>query len=304
MDRIAVVQDFCFPGAKAGNLAKAGRWVAEAAGQGAQLVLFPELYLTGFGFEGPTAPGLAENLDGAAMDFLKTLAHRHRLWILMGFPERDPVSGRVFNSLVCLTDQGAVAGCYRKVHLFDREQAVFDRGDASVVIDTPLGRAGLLICYDIEFPELARCLALQDARLLLVASANMVPWCPQQEIFARARAAENQVFLALANRVGQEAGFRFCGRSICVDPWGRVTARANARGPQLLVAELAPEHGRPPQGAAVDYLRDRRPEVYAALSVALQTRRLTAIASGSPAADFVAATETQTSRSQTEEGET
>lgn len=264
MSRIAIVQDYCSVGAKAENLSKAGQLVAEAADQGAKMILFPELFLTGFAFDRLDAE-LAETIDGPALKELGGLARRHGMWIFMGFPEYDPSTGQIFDSLACLTDQGAIAGCYRKIHLFDREQTAFACGDAPVLIDTPFGRVGLLISYDIEFPELARCLALQGPRLLVVASSNMVPWCSQQEIFGRARAIENQVFLALANRVGREAGFHFCGGSLCVDPVGQVIAHAETKDASLLVAELAEGRRRSLQDSVVNYFRDRRPAVYQGL---------------------------------------
>jgi len=184
----------------------------------------------------------------------------------MGFPELDPASRKIYNSLVCLSDRGDILAVYRKIHLYDEEKKYFASGSKIIIIETPLGRTGFLICYDLEFPEMARMIALQGAAVVLVATANMYPWCDHQNVYVTARAMENQFFLGLANRIGQEKDLVFCGRSSLVDPMGSILARADTFEPALLIAEIDLSRLAKARSSSVNYLRDRRPEIYQPLS--------------------------------------
>ncbi len=123
--------------------------------------------------------------------------------------------------------QGQISGSYHKIHLFHAEAGWFLPGDQFKVMDFGLGPAGLLICYDLEFPEAVRELALRGAKWVATCTGNMLPNQHLQEIFVQSRAAENHVWVAVANRVGREAGMEFFGESAVADPGGVMTVRAN-----------------------------------------------------------------------------
>ena len=265
MARIAIVQDDCFLSEKAQNIAKASGLIKSAAEQNARLVLFPEMHLTGYAL-GDDIHQLAEPVSGPGVAALAQLAKSNQICICMGFPELDPASREIFNSLVCLSDRGEILAVYRKIHLFDEEKKYFSAGREIKIVETPLGRTGFLICYDLEFPEMARMIALQGAEVVLVATANMHPWREHQDVYVTARAMENQIFLALANRVGREKNLVFCGSSGLVDPMGHILTRADARSPALLIADMDPGSIGAARSGSINYLRDRRPEIYQPLS--------------------------------------
>lgn len=261
MVRIAIVQEDSKFGDKADNLNTSSSLIARAAMEGAHLVLFPELFLTGYSLKKGLRE-LAEEISGPSIARLANLAETNRIHICMGFAERDSQSASIFNSLVCLSEKGKILAVYRKVHLFDAEKNFFTPGNEIVIAETAIGPLGFSICYDLEFPEWSRLYALQGAHLLLVANANMYPWCAYQEVYAKARAMENQMFLAMANRVGISDDFRFCGESLIIDPTGNVLKKANGEGPSLLVANLNIKRMYEIRKSSINYFRDRRADLY------------------------------------------
>mgnify|MGYP000100223854 CR=1 FL=1 len=210
-------------GAVADNLAEAEARLAHLADEGAALAVLPEMWSCGFD---------NANLDQHArrtpeiLERLSRLATRHRMVIGGSLPERE--GGRIYNTLYLLDADGAVAGAYRKVHLFSvtDEHRYFSAGDRCVVCPTALGPVGLMICYDLRFPELCRTLALQGAWIVIAPAqwpdARIDVW----DVLARARAMENQLYIIGANRCGMENNTRFSGHSIIVDPGGRILAHA------------------------------------------------------------------------------
>jgi predicted amidohydrolase len=231
----------------AANLRSAGALVAEAAGAGAELVGLPEnfAYLRREGLPIPCAQGL----DGEIVGFLRETARRHGLWLLGGsFPEAAD-AGRVFNTSLLLSPEGAIEAVYRKIHLFDvdlrpqggaefRESARIAPGQEIVVGKTPFGGIGLSICYDLRFPELYRAQAERGVRLLAVPAAFAVETGRDHwEVLLRARAIENQAFVLAPAQCGRHSPERASyGRSLVVDPWGLVLARAPDR-PCAIVAD-------------------------------------------------------------------
>jgi predicted amidohydrolase len=231
----------------AANLAAAEGLLAEAAAGGAQLAALPEnfAYLRREGVRTPCAQGL----DGEIVGFLREAARRHRFWLLGGsFPE-DAGDGRVFNTSVLLSPEGAVEAVYRKIHLFDvdlraqggaefRESAAIAPGQEVVVAKTPFGGIGLSVCYDVRFPELYRAQSERGVRFLAVPAAFAVETGRDHwEVLLRARAIENQAFVVAPAQCGRHSPERSSyGRSLIVDPWGLVLARAPDR-PGVIVAE-------------------------------------------------------------------
>ncbi len=230
-----------------GNLASAKDLVARASDRGAEFVCLPEnfAYMRREGTAFPCAQGL----DGEIVGFLQERAREHDVWLLGGtFPEAIPGETRVHNTSVLLAPDGSLAAVYRKIHLFDvdlgsdggsfRESATFAPGTEVVVADCPFGGLGLSICYDLRFPELYREMAARGCDFIAVPSA----FTPQTgrdhwEVLLRARAIENQAFVLAPAQCGQHTPDRASyGRSMIVDPWGLVLARAGDR-PGLVVAE-------------------------------------------------------------------
>ena len=248
--RVGVVQ-LCSTDDLAANLEAVRGRVAEAADRGAELVALPEnfAYLRREGDPIPCAQGL----DGEIVGCVRDLAKRHGLRILGGsFPERA-AGDRVHNTSVLVSPEGEIEAVYRKIHLFDvdlresggalyTESARIAPGSEVVVADTPAGRLGLSICYDLRFPELYREMARRGATWIAVPAA----FAPQTgkdhwEVLLRARAIENQAFVLAPAQCGRHSAERSShGRSMIVDPWGLVLAQAADR-PCVITADCDPE---------------------------------------------------------------
>src|SRR5512146_526899 len=197
---------------KEANLAKAERAIASAASAGAAAILFPELYLTGYAL-GQRAVEMAESWTGVSATRVAEAAHRHHIAVLMGFAELAPNAAAAYDSVLAVDPSGQIAGSYRKAHLFKAESDCFLPGDRPLMLDFGLGRVGVLICYDLEFPEAVRDLALRGAQWVATCTGNMTPNQHIQEIYVQSRAAENRLWVAVANRIGREADLDFFGGS-------------------------------------------------------------------------------------------
>lgn len=231
---------------------------AQARAQGAELLITPEMYLTGYAIGAERVAALAEPADGALAQAVAGLAQRHGIAIVCGYPERNP-QGQPFNAAQAFGPDGARLMNYRKTHLFgDLDRAQFSPGDAaSQVFEWRGWRLGLLICYDVEFPETVRLLALQGADAVLVPTANMVGFDEVQRVLLPARALENRLVLAYANACGREGAWHYNGLSQVNAPDGTLLARTGdgeALLPVLLPAELRATSPAP-------QLQDRRADL-------------------------------------------
>ena len=231
-----------------------------AASRGASLVVFPEMFLTGYNI-GEAAFKLAEPSEGPSAAAVAAISRKTGVAILYGYPERE--GDRIFNSALLIHPaRGAVAN-YRKTHLYGaEEQKLFVPGDDLVVAELDSLKVGILICYDVEFPEAVRALALADAELVAVPTALIQPFDIVARTLVPARAFENQVCVAYAAMYGNEGKLDYCGLSCIVGPDGRDIARADA-APALLFADIdssAISKGR----KSNPYLSDRRMELYTA----------------------------------------
>ncbi|MBJ9590742.1 MULTISPECIES: carbon-nitrogen hydrolase family protein [Burkholderia] len=215
------------------NLAEAGRLIAEAAGEGAQLVLLPE-YFCFMGHRDTDKLALAEPYrDGPIQRFLADAARRHGIWVIGGtLPLKAPEPDRVLNTTLVFDPSGSEAARYDKIHLFNFEKGdeSFDEartiraGDTVVAFDAPFGRVGLSVCYDLRFPELYR--RMGDCALIVVPSAfTYTTGRAHWETLLRARAVENQCYVLAAAQGGKhENGRRTWGHSMLIDPWGEIVA--------------------------------------------------------------------------------
>lgn len=221
-----------------GNLQRLERAAAQAAASGAHLLVTPEMFVSGYAIGSAAVQQLAQPADGAWARAIATIAQRHRLAIVYGYPERD-AGGAVFNAAQCIDAQGQRCLNYRKTYLFgDLDRQQFAAGAPSAATFMLQGWSlGLLICYDVEFPEATRRLALAGADLIVVPTANM----PEYDFVAQAlvpvRAYENQLYVAYANYVGAEGPVLYGGLSLLAAPDGQTVVQA-AREPTLLIATL------------------------------------------------------------------
>ncbi|OXM62626.1 carbon-nitrogen hydrolase family protein [Amycolatopsis vastitatis] len=226
---------------------------------GADLVVTAEMITTGYHI-GERTHELAEPAGGAAAARLSALAKETGVALAYGYPESD--GGHVYNSVQLVDAAGRRQANYRKTHLFgDLDKAWFTPGDEAVVqADVGGVRIGLLICYDVEFPELVRAHALAGTELLVVPTALMSPYELVADTLVPARAYESQLFVAYANRCDTERELTYCGRSCVVAPTGEVLARAGA-GPGVIAADVTRD-ALVASRAENTHLADRRPNLY------------------------------------------
>ncbi|KVV38735.1 acyltransferase [Burkholderia territorii] len=246
--RVAALQMVSTPDV-ARNLAEAGRLIAEAAGEGAQLVLLPE-YFCFMGHRDTDKLALAEPYrDGPIQRFLAEAAQRHGVWVIGGtLPLKAPEADRVLNTTLVFDPSGHEAARYDKIHLFNFEKGdeSFDEartiraGDAVVAFDAPFGRVGLSVCYDLRFPELYR--RMGDCALIVVPSAfTYTTGRAHWEMLLRARAVENQCYVLAAAQGGKhENGRRTWGHSMLIDPWGEIVA-VRDEGASVVLGALDPQ---------------------------------------------------------------
>ncbi len=249
------------------NIDISTRLVEEAVRQGAELVVLPECMDTGYLFNSAEhCRALAEPVpDGAFVSAMSALARKHGIFLASGITEWDPVRERIFNSGIMLDRDGQVAIHYHKQFLATHDQNWFSFGERGCpVVDTDLGRIGLLICFDGRIPEIARSLALQGAEII-VDMANFFAM-DQAEMWGPARAYENGVWLVAATKAGYERSIYYPGGSMIVDPKGRVVARMPYDRHGVVVADVVPEwaHDKTVY-AANDKFADRRPATYGIL---------------------------------------
>ncbi len=256
-----------------GNLARVAGAVGAAAARGADVIVLPELVTTGYAFtDTEELRELAEPADGPSLRALTVLAADHDLVITGGFAELDEL-GRLRNSAF-IVDPSGVRAVYRKAHLWDNEVHLFVAGDEPPpVVHTRVGRIGVIVCYDIEFPEWSRTAALRGADLLCVPTnwpATPTPpgERPQAVVHAQAAALANQVFVAVCDRVGPERGVDWAGASAIIAPDGYPLALAEPDGTeQVLVGRCDLRLSRDKSSSANnDAMRDRRPALYGQLT--------------------------------------
>ncbi|MFE9998581.1 carbon-nitrogen hydrolase family protein [Streptomyces avermitilis] len=260
--RTALLQSSGRPGSIAENLKVLDEAAGRAAAAGAGLLVAPEMFLTGYAI-GDDVPRLAEPADGDSADAVAETASRHGVAIAYGYPER--AGEQVFNSAQLISADGTRLANYRKTHLFGCfERDHFTPGDQPVVQTELNGlRVGLMICYDVEFPENVRAHALAGTDLLVVPTAQMHPFQFVAQSVIPVRAFENQMYVAYVNRVGQEGEFEFVGLSTLAGPDGVARARAG-HGEELVFADADPA-ALAASREANPYLKDRRPDLYGSL---------------------------------------
>lgn len=247
--RIAAVQMVSTPRVD-DNLRSAARLVAEAVAQGAELVALPEYFPIMGMNDGDKVKVREHDGRGPIQDFLAETARKHAIWLIGGsIPLIADSPDKVLNSSVAYNPQGERVARYDKIHLFGfqkgveryNESATIEAGSLPVAFDTPFGRVGLSICYDLRFPELYRALGVTDL-LVIPAAFTETTGRAHWEILLRARAIENQCYLLAAAQGGRhENGRETHGNSMLIDAWGDILDR-KLKGPGIVIGEL--DHAR------------------------------------------------------------
>ena len=248
------------------NLEQAEQLIREAAAKGAAIAALPET----MSFIGRGYSHQAEPIPGPTSDLLCQWARETGLWLVSGsFPEAD-ASGKPKNTLLLIDPEGTIRCSYSKLHMFDvviengptyLESGHNRAGDKIVLADTPLGRLGFGICYDLRFAEQFRLMALRGAQVIFLPSSfTMNTGKDHWEPLLRARAIENGVYMVAPGQIGQKTGMNAYGKSMVVDPWGNVIAQAGDR-PCCVTAEIDLDYLDAVR-AQIPSLQNRREDVY------------------------------------------
>ncbi|MBS1721977.1 MAG: carbon-nitrogen hydrolase family protein [Armatimonadetes bacterium] len=249
------------------NLERALTTINQCRGNQADLIVFPECFLTGYCVDSlAEARSIAISID--SLEPLREACVKEGATVIVGFAEQD--ADRLYNSAALIEPDGKVS-VYRKTHLphlgLDR---FVSRGDQVLVADTAIGRIGVFICFDLRPPELARCMAIAGAQLLVLPTNWPVGANGGPNIIAPARANENKVFLATCNRAGNENGFHFIGQSGIYSVFGALLAQAG-EGEEIIYADLELGLADEKQNVMVpgkyetNSFTSRRPELYKSL---------------------------------------
>ncbi len=241
-------------------LAALDRMAQRARTEGADLIVTPEMVLGGYNVGPDRCKALAASA-GELTEALKSIAKTHDIALVVGIALPGPDGP--YNGAIVLDAAGAERHRYHKTHLYgDVDRTQFAAGGAlSGVFELNGWSIGLAICYDIEFPEVARALALQGADVMLVPTANMIPFDSVATRLVPARAEENAIYVAYANYVGTEGDFDYGGLSCICGPDGNDLARARRTAPDLLFATLDHDALRASRDLQ-NHLADRRPDLY------------------------------------------
>ena len=232
-----------------GNLSEARRLIAKAAEQGAKLVVLPEFFCIMGMTEQDKVKVREQPGQGQIQSFMSEMARKHKIWLMGSLPLAASTPEKVRNSLLVFDETGAQVARYDKIHLFNltlgnesyNEEQTIEPGSQVVVVDSPFGRIGLAVCYDLRFPELFR--SMQDVNIIVLPSAftattGKVHWEP----LVRARAIENLSYVIAAAQGGYHvSGRETHGHTMIVDPWGRVMDEL-PRGSGVVMADVNPNY--------------------------------------------------------------
>ncbi len=274
--KVAAVQINSKLGEKKENLEKVLGSLDELSGKEVKLAVFPELTLTGFNC-GEMFKELAEPIPGPSTEEVSKKAKEYGMYVVVGLPEKGEIPGILYNAVALIGPDGKIHGVYRKSHLalylhwdiISEEPEIFRRGNRIDVFNTDIGKIGMLICQDSDFPEPWRVLALKGAEIVTFSSASPKEFAYMWYNLLTAMAYVNGFYIIAANKVGKEV-FDFQGKtmeeisfggSLIIDPLGRILARAKEDEEDLIVAEIDTKNVFEYRWAT-KLLRDRRPELY------------------------------------------
>ena len=263
--RIAAVIMNCPVGRVQGNLDRMAGWVQTAKKQGADLVCFPEMNLTGYSTRDEIRDS-TEIVPGPISQFIVTMARESKIVILAGMAEQDP-AGRVFASHLVVTPQG-VTGIYRKIHIAPPEGDVYTAGNVVPVFEINGVKLGIQLCYDVHFPELSTRMAIDGADVIFMPHAS--PRSTPQQKFTSwmrhlpARAFDNGLYVVACNQTGDnQNGLNFPGLAVILNPAGRIVKKYTAGKEHMVVADLTAEELEKVRTHRMRYfLPNRRADLY------------------------------------------
>lgn len=270
--KVALAQMSCERGNKPANIKKIEKTVARAKKQKADLVIFPELSLTGYVLKDQLYE-LAEPIPGSSTKIIEDIAKKAKLHLVFGMPElSEKTQATLYNTAVLVGPEGFI-GKYRKMYLPNHsvfeEKRYFRGGYETAAFDTDLGKIGLTICYDMFFPEVSRLTRLKGAQVIVCISASPAVRRAFFETLTAARAIENTAFLIYVNLVGIENGLQFWGGSRLVGPQGKVLVKAKYDEEDFVMGEVNYADITPIE-TFVPALRDLRPELFDKLKEAAE----------------------------------
>lgn len=216
------------------NLEKAIHFIKEAAKEGTKIACLPELFYSGYHLEGDEFRKVAEKADGKMFQTLSKVAKDRGIYINASYAEKTDIPGMLHNSTMMIDDMGKLICNTRKVYLWGNEKLLFRSGNKFPVFDTPFGRVGMLICYDAEFPEPMRIMALKGAELILVPSVWSKVAKPRWDIDLAGGALYNLLFTVGINTIHDGA----CGNSKIVHPTGEVIIQASMDKEEIIYSEI------------------------------------------------------------------
>ena len=220
------------------NLVKMSEFIARiATEQPVDLIVFPELITTGYEI-GPRFTELAQRIPGPTVNLIAQRASEYGVHVAFGMVSKEKVESILYDSVVLVGPDGDLIGQYHKVHLRGEERIAFRPGYRINVFETALGPIGLMIGWDLAFPEVARSLALEGAQLLVVCANWEQPNADEWRVYLQARALENALYVAAASRVGEEPSYTFFGQSGIVGPRGKVYASVDEPAEGYAVAHI------------------------------------------------------------------
>ncbi len=269
---VAIAQITGRPLASTANRARTLEVIAQAFGDGANLIVLPEMIVPGYCLDAAGLADIAEPIDGPSVVAWTELAAQHNGYVAGGFCERNREA--LYNTAVLVGPNGLLLH-YRKLHLFDREKEIFQPGDRGLpIVETTIGTIGICVCYDLRFVEVVRALALRGAEIIAVPTAWVTGfdkrswdtdgYCPQAR-GAVVQANLNQVTIACASQAGSNGDIEFLGSSLIVDPYGKPVAGPLGGDEEVLArAEIDTDAAAKARerGGLISPRADRRTDVY------------------------------------------
>lgn len=245
------------------NYSAMEKLVVEAARRGSHLVVFPELWSTGYALD--RAKELASVINSDLFTQISTLATQNKISITGSILERR--GDLINNSAPFFAPNGRMLGIYRKIHLFRlmEEDQWLEPGASPLTLDLPWGKTSIAICYDLRFPELFRRYAVEGARLIVVPAEWPIERVEHWRALLVARAIENQCYILATNAAGQTGETVFGGHSMIVDPWGKIVVEAGD-APMMVTAEIELDLVEEVR-ERIPILSDRRPDLYEPLDI-------------------------------------
>lgn len=245
------------------NVKKAGKFIAQAAGKGADIICLPELFATGYNLSilEDRAVSLSREYEEFISEEMSKAARDNNIYVIAPFGKYKEKENRIYNAAVLFDRSGDERGSFYKTHSFYLEKKYFTEGCEYPVFDTDIGKIGIMICYDAGFPEAARTLCLKGAEIIFIPAA----WRIQDEnawlLNVPSRALENQLYTVGVNRSGYEGELHLFGKSMVCNPVGEVIMQMDYDSDEISVCEIDLDEIEECRSSA-GYLADRKPEIY------------------------------------------